>query len=155
MTRARVALALLNLSGGLMILGAGYDLALDAPPLLWAELLGQPPSSLPPAVARLLMALVHALGGTLLAAGVVVVLLVNGPVRRGDRTTALAVLVLVCLGEGGNGLQMVRAGGSYGWGVLAVILPALLGLLLAYVPSPAFGQASSSRSMARTRDRHA
>lgn len=143
MTRARVALALLNLSGGLMILGAGYDLLLDAPPLFWAELLGQPLSNLPPAVARLLMALVHALGGTLLAAGVVVLLLVNGPVRRGDQTTALAVLVLVCVGEGGNGLQMIRAGGSYGWGALAMIVPAIVGLLLAYVPSPAFGVSNS------------
>ncbi|MBK5299170.1 MAG: hypothetical protein JJE40_18615 [Vicinamibacteria bacterium] len=143
MTRARVALALLNLGGGLMILGAGYDLLLDAPPLFWAELLGQPLSNLPPAVARLLMALVHALGGTLLAAGVVVLLLVNGPVRRGDQTTALAVLVLVCVGEGGNGLQMIRAGGSYGWGALAMIVPAIVGLLLAYVPSPAFGVSNS------------
>jgi len=139
-TRARAALALLNGSGALMILGACYDLSLDAPPPFWAGVLGQSPSMVSPGESILLMALLHALGGTLLAAGVVVLLLVNGPVRRGDRTTALAVLVLVCLGEGGNGLQMIRAGGTYGWGVVAVILPAVIGLVLAFVPPPVFGE---------------
>lgn len=140
MTRARVALALLNLSGALMILGAGVDLSLAAPPLFWAAWLGPSPARLPAGAVTLLMALVHALGTTLLAAGVVVLLLVNGPVRRGDRTSVVAVLVLVCVGEGGNGLAMIRAGASYGWGVLAVILPALAGLVLAHVPSPVFGE---------------
>lgn len=139
MSRARWAAALLNLGGALMLLGATLDLTMARPPAAWHEALGGPVGALPAPVARLLLALVHALGGSLFAGALAVVLLANGPVRRGDRAAGLAIAAVALVGEGGNGPQMVRAGLNYGWGVLAYLVPVGLGLLLAYVPTPAFG----------------
>jgi hypothetical protein len=132
MTRDRASVLLLNLGGVLMGIGALLDLSVSEPPALWEVLLGQSPSGLPAPVQQLLVSLLHALGSVLLAASLAVLLLVNGPVRRRDLSSGVAVLILAIVGEGGNGLQMILLGGTYGWGVLLYILPIVLGLLLRY-----------------------
>ena len=113
-----------------MGVGALLDLSISEPPALWETLLDQSPSSLAAPVQQLLLALLHALGSVLLAASVAVLVLVNGPVRKRDPAAGFAVLILAVVGEGGNGLQMILLGGTYGWGVLVYILPIVLGLVL-------------------------
>jgi hypothetical protein len=147
MTRDRVSVILLNVGGVLMGIGALLDLSVAEPPALWEVFLGQSPSGLPAPVQQLLVSLLHALGSVLLAASLAVLLLVNGPVRRRDPSSGLALLMLAIVGEGGNGLQMILLGGAYGWGVLLYIVPIVLGLLLRYASPESSASGSSNAEL--------
>lgn len=128
---------LLNGGAGLMVLGGVGDLLIAAPPDLWSQPLGQPVDSLPPAVARLLMCLLHALGSALIASGIATLFLINGPLRRGERWAGIAIALVVVLSDGVNALQIYLFGGFHYWVFwmpLTFVGSVLLGLMLASLP---------------------
>ena len=125
-----------------MVLGGVGDLLLASPPDLWSQPLGQPVDSLPPAVARLLMCLLHALGSALIASGIAALFLINGPLRRGERWTGAAVALVVVLSDGVNALQIYLFGGFYFWVPLTFVGLVWLGLMLAFLPPAIFPPAS-------------
>ncbi len=135
--RRRIALILLTLGAVLMIGGGVGDLLLREPPAAWDAVVA-PVGSLPPGAARLLLTLLHTLGGALAACGLAVLALVYGPLRRGERWAGPAVAVVALLSDGLNAWGMGSLGLSYFWGPLAFTLLVLLGLLLAFLPGPVF-----------------
>jgi hypothetical protein len=66
-----------------------------------------------PKFAALDLGLLRALGGCLLAIGPTALILVHGPIRRGEHWAGLALLVLVGVSEGINASQMARFGSPY------------------------------------------
>jgi len=121
-----------------MVVGGVGDLLVASPPDLWSQPLGQPVGSLPPAVARLLICLLHALGSALIASGIATLLLINGPLRRGGRWPGVAIALVVVLSDGMNALQIYLFGGFYFWVPLTFVGLVLLGLLLAFLPPAVF-----------------
>ena len=144
--RRRVSTVLLNGGAGLMVLGGVGDLLLVSPPELWSQPLGQPVGTLPPAVARLLMSLLHALGSALIASGIAVLFFINGPLRRGERWTGVAIALVAVLADGVNALQIYLFGGFYFWVPLTFVGLVLLGLALAHLPPAVFPAASKRRA---------
>ena len=136
--RRRIALILLTLGAVLMIGGGVGDLLFWEPPAAWDAVVGVPVASLPPGAARLLLTLLHTLGGALAACGLAVLALIYGPLRRGERWAGPAVAVVALLSDGLNAWGMGSLGLSYFWGPLAFALLVLLGLLLAFLPGPVF-----------------
>ena len=136
--RRRIVLFLLTFGAVLMIGGGVGDLLLQVPPAAWDGVVGAPVASLPPGAARLLLTLLHTLGGALAACGLAVLAVVYGPLRRGERWAGPVVAALVLLSDGLNAWGMNRLGLSYFWGPLAFTLIVLLGLVLAFVPGPVF-----------------
>ncbi len=139
--RRRVSTVLLNGGAGLMVLGGVGDLLLASPPDLWSQPLGQSVDSLPPAVARLLMCLLHALGSALIASGIAALFLINGPLRRGERWAGVAIALVVVLSDGVNALQIYLFAGVHYWVFwvpLTFVGFVLLGLVLACLPPALF-----------------
>jgi hypothetical protein len=66
-----------------------------------------------PRFAALDLGLLRALGGCLLAIGVTALVLVHGPIRRGERWAMVALIMLVGVSEGINSYQMARFGSPY------------------------------------------
>ena len=143
--RRRVVLILLTLGAVMMIGGGVGDLLIREPPAAWEGVVGAPIASLPPGAARLLLTLLHTLGGALSACGLAVLAVVYGPLRRGERWAGPVVAVVVLLSDGLNAWGMARLGLSYFWGPLAFALVILLGLLLAFVPGPVFPASARGR----------
>jgi len=146
--RRRFATVLLNFGAGLMVLGGVGDLLVASPPDLWSQPLGQPVGSLPPAVARLLMCLLHALGSALIASGIAALFLINGPLRRAEWWSGIAIALVVLLSDGVNALQIYLFGAFYFWVPLTFVGLILLGLVLAFLP-PAVFPAPSEKSRTR------
>ena len=63
--------------------------------------------------------------------------LINGPFRRGENWSAIALVTVVGLAEGVNSVQMYRVDSPY-WAPLIFIGLIVLGLALAYVPFSTF-----------------
>lgn len=137
MFRARLALVVLNLSAILVLLGASYDLATPSLPAHQLAFLGVAESQLDPRTAQLVLALLRALGGCLIAIGMGTLFLVNYGVRRGRNWAAITVLVMIGMAEGLNAIQMYRVGSPF-WAPLILVGLVAVGVVLAYVPSPAF-----------------
>ena len=121
-----------------MVLGGIGDLLVVSPPDAWSVLLGEPAGSLSPPVARLLIALLHALGSALAASGIAALFLINGPLRRGERWAGLAIALVVVLSDGANGLQIYLLGIFYFWVPLTFVALVLLGLIIAFLSPPVF-----------------
>jgi|1186.fasta_scaffold863104_1 hypothetical protein len=136
--RRRVSVLLLNSGAGMMVLGGFGDLLIRTPPDAWSSLVGQPVGTLSPGIARLLMALLHALGSALMASGIAVLFVINGPFRRGAKWAGLTIGLLAILSDGMNAFQIFRFGASYFWVPLTFAALVLAGLVIAFVPSPAF-----------------
>ncbi len=92
MSRRTVGLILLNVVGVLVIAGASYDLFVPSVPANHLTYLGE---RLDPRYTELDLAILRSIGGCLLAVGVTALILVNGPVRRGEGWARVAVALLV------------------------------------------------------------
>ena len=115
----------------LVVAGGLYDLLVPSVPTFQLEFLGVSQSELNPNFLQLHIAVFRALGGCLLAIGVCGLILINGPIREGQRLPGLAVLVMVGLGEGINAIQMYKVGSPF-WVPLVFIGLLTLGLVIWY-----------------------
>jgi hypothetical protein len=111
--RRNIGLGLLYVSGGMVIAGSMYDLLVPTVPTNHLAYLGVTPATMDPKFAALDLGLLRALGGCLLAIGATALILVHGPIRRGERWASLALVVLVGVLEGINASQMARFGSPY------------------------------------------
>ena len=111
--RWKIGMGLLYVAGSLVIAGSMYDLFV---PILPANLLayqGVTQATIDTRVATLDLGLLRALGGCLLAIGATALVLVHGPIRRGERWALLTLVMLVGVSEGINSYQMARFGAPF------------------------------------------
>ena len=111
--RRKIGLGLLYVAGSLVIAGSMYDLFVPTVPMNHLAYLGVTPATMDPKFAALDLGLLRALGGCLLAIGATALILVHGPIRRGEPWASLALVVLVGVSEGINASQMARFGSPY------------------------------------------
>ena len=111
--RWRIGLGLLYVAGSLVIAGSMYDLFVPSVPSTHLAYLGVTPATMDPKFAALDLGLLRALGGCLLAIGATALVLVHGPIRRGERWANLALVMLVGVSEGINAFQMARFGSPF------------------------------------------
>ena len=120
--KRKVGLIILNCAAASVMLGGCYDILIPAVPSNLLDYLGIAKAALSPRLASLLLGFLHALGGCLLAIAVTAFLIVNGPLRRGERWASWALLILIGLSEGINASQMWRFGSPYYWPLAFVAL---------------------------------
>ena len=109
----KVGTGLLYVAGSLVIAGSMYDLFVPTVPANLLAYQGVTQATIDPRVAALDLGLLRALGGCLLAIGATALVLVHGPIRRGERWAMLALVMLVGMSEGINASQMVRFGSPF------------------------------------------
>jgi hypothetical protein len=102
-------LILLNIAGVLVIAGSLYDLLVPSMPPNHLAYVGASDGRIDPRYAELDVAMLRSIGGCLLAVGVTALVLTNGPIRRGEGWTRVAVAVLVVVSEGNNAFRICRA----------------------------------------------
>ena len=111
--RKKIGMGLLYVAGSLVIAGSMYDLFVPTVPANHLAYLGLTAATLDPKFAALDLGLLRALGGCLLAIGATALVLVHGPIRRGERWAILALVMLVGASEGINASQMIRFGAPF------------------------------------------
>ena len=129
--RRLCGLVILNIAAALVIIGSLYDLLVPTVPPNHLRYVG----ALDPAgmsrFARLDLAMLRSIGGCLLAIGVTCLLLINGPVRRGDAWARLAVVLLIGVAEANNACRMYPFASPWyaplSFAILAVVGAALVG----------------------------
>jgi len=109
--KRNVSLAILNSAAALVVLGGCFDMLLPAIPANLLHYLGIGNAS--PQLSSLLLGLLRALGGCLLTIGVTALVIINGPLKRGERWARWTLLLLIGLSEGINASQMWRFGSPY------------------------------------------
>src|SRR6516165_5105067 len=111
--RRNLGLGLLYVAGSLVIAGSMYDLFVPTVPANHLAYLGVSPATMRTRFAALDLGLLRALGGCLLAIGATALVLVHGPIRRGERWAMLTLVLLVGVSEGINASQMIRFGSPF------------------------------------------
>jgi hypothetical protein len=111
--KRNLGLIILNCAAALVMLGGCFDMFIPAVPsnLLGYLELARPDMS--PHLSALLLGLLCALGGCLLAIGFTALMIINGPLKRGERWASWVLLILIGLSEGINAAQMSRFGSPY------------------------------------------
>jgi hypothetical protein len=120
--------------------GGCYDMFMPAVPSNLLDYLGVTQADISPRLASLLLGFLRALGGCLLATSITAFLIVNGPLKRGQRWAYWALLILIALSEGINASQMWRFGSPYYWPLTFVALT-VVGLVI--FPKPVGGDVVS------------
>jgi len=108
-----IGLSLLNCAAALVMLGGCFDMLIPAVPSNLVGYLKITSAEVSPQLSSLLLGLLRALGGSLLAVGITGLLIINGPLKRGERWASWALLVLIGFSEGINASQMWRFGSPY------------------------------------------
>jgi hypothetical protein len=129
-------LIVLNAAALGVIGGSLYDLAVPAIPPNHLRFLGRIDPSQAGRFAQLDLAMLRSIGGCLLAIGLTCLLLINGPLRRGDPWARAAVLLLIGLAETNNAWRMHPFASPW-YGPLSFAILAAIGTLLAAKPPPA------------------
>jgi hypothetical protein len=111
--RWKIGMGLLYVSGSLVIAGSMYDLFVPSLPANLLAYQGVTHSTIDTKVATLDLGLLRALGGCLLAIGATALVLVHGPILRGERWACLALVMLVGVSEGINSYQMAQFGSPF------------------------------------------
>jgi hypothetical protein len=127
--KRNIGLIVLNCAAASVLLGACFDLFVPAVPANLLDYLGITKAEMSPRLASLLLGFLRALGGCLLAIAVIAFLIVNGPLKRGERWAPWAVLILIGVSEGINATQMWRFGSPYYWPLTFVAL-IVVGILI-------------------------
>lgn len=133
MSRRTIGLVLLNTAGVLVVAGALYDLLVPSVPANHLAYLGVTEGRLNSQFAELDLAMLRSIGGCLLAIGVTSLVLTNGPVRRGEAWSRVAVAVLIGVAEGNNAYRMYPFDSPW-YGPLAFAVLAVVGAALAGPP---------------------
>lgn len=132
MSRRRIALGLLNFASGLVIAGSLYDLFVPALPQNHLDYLRVAEGQLDSRFEDLDLGMLRAIGGCLLAIGITSLILINGPLRRGEGWAAVALLILIGVSEGINSYQMFHFGSPW-YAPLAFVVLTLVGVILVRV----------------------
>jgi hypothetical protein len=111
--RRKIGMGLLYVAGSLVIVGSMYDLFVPSLPANLLVYQGVTRVTIDTRVAALNLGLLRALGGCLLAIGATALVLVHGPIRRGERWAMLTLVMLVGVSEGINSYQMARFGSPF------------------------------------------
>ncbi len=151
MSRRVLGLVLLNAAGVLVIAGALYDLLVPSVPANHLAYLGAADGRLDPRYAELDIAMLRSIGGCLVAVGVTVLILANGPIRRGEGWARLAVAALVGVAEGNNAYRMYPFDSPW-YGPLGFALLAIAGAALAGSPKRAVADQPEAESPIRRLD---
>ena len=120
--KRNVGLKILNCAAALVMLGGCFDMLIPAVPSNLVGYLKIATADVSPQLSSLLLGLLRALGGCLLAVGITALLIINGPLKRGERWASWALLILIGLSEGINASQMWRFGSPYYWPLVFVAL---------------------------------
>jgi hypothetical protein len=120
--KRNISLILLNCSAAAVMAGGCYDMLTTVVPSNLRDYLGMTKAEMSPRLASLLLGFLRALGGCLLAISVTAFLIINGPLKRGERWASWTVLILIGLSEGINASQMWRFGSPYYWPLTFVAL---------------------------------
>jgi len=120
--KRNVGLKILNCAAALVMLGGCFDMLIPAVPSNLVGYLKIATADVSPELSSLLLGLLRALGGCLLAVGITALLIINGPLKRGERWASWALLILIGLSEGINASQMWRFGSPYYWPLVFVAL---------------------------------
>src|SRR5687768_6156339 len=121
-TMRTAGLRILNCAAALVILGGCFDMVMPSVPSNLAGYLGVAQGDMSPQLSSLVLGLLRALGGCLLAIGITALLIINGPLKRGEKGASMALLVLIGFSEGINASQMWRFGSPYYWPLTFVAL---------------------------------
>ena len=132
-SRRSLGIVLLNTAAVLVVVGSLYDLGVAAPPPNHLRFLGKVDPPLVHRLARLDLAMLRSIGGCLLAIGVTCLLLINGPIRRGDGWARAAVLLLIGVAEINNAYRMAPFGSPW-YGPLSFAVLAAVGTILIRKP---------------------
>jgi hypothetical protein len=127
--KRNVGLKILNCAAALVTLGGCFDMLIPAVPSNLLGYLNIATADVSPQLSSLLLGLLRALGGCLLAIGITGLLLINGPLKRGERWAGRALLILIGLSEGINASQMWRFGSPY-YFPLAFIALTVVGVMM-------------------------
>ena len=120
--KRKLGLIILNCAAVAVMLGGCYDMLMPAVPANLLDYLGIAKAGLSPRLSALLLGFLRALGGCLLAIAVTAFLIINGPLKRGERWASWTVLTLIGVSEGINATQMWRFGSPYYWPLTFVAL---------------------------------
>src|SRR5205807_914894 len=113
----------------LVMVGGCFDMLIPAVPSNLVTYLKLTEAEVSPELSLLLLGLLRALGGCLFAVGLTALLLINGPLKRGERWAFRGLLILVGVSEGINATQMWRFGAPYYW-PLAFVALTVIGLAI-------------------------
>jgi hypothetical protein len=83
--KRNVGLKTLNCAAALVMLGGCYDMVIPPVPANLLGYLAVAKAEVSPHVSSLVLGLLRALGGCLLAVGITALLIINGPLKRGER----------------------------------------------------------------------
>ena len=111
--RWKIGMGLLYAAGSLVVARSMYDLFVPGLPANLLAYQGVTQATIDTRVATLDLGLLRALGGCLLAIGATALVLVHGPIRRGERWALLTLVMLVGVSEGTNSYQMARFGAPF------------------------------------------
>src|SRR5438045_9133113 len=95
--RRNIALTILNCAAALVMLGGCFDMLIPAVPANLLGYLAVARADMSPHLSSLLLGLLRALGGCLLAIGIAALLISNGTLKRGERWAAWALPLLIGL----------------------------------------------------------
>ena len=127
--KQNIGLKILNCAAALVILGGCFDMLIPTVPSNLVGYLGVSNADVSPQLSLLLLGLLRALGGCLLAIGITALLIINGPLKRGERWASWALLIVIGLSEGINASQMRRFGSPYYFPLIFVALT-VVGVML-------------------------
>jgi hypothetical protein len=122
-------LVILNIAAAMVIVGSLYDLGVPTIPPNHLRYITELPTASQSRFVQLDLAMLRSIGGCLLAIGVVCLLLVNGPVRRGSGFALVLVVLLIGIAEGNNAYRMYPFASPW-YGPLSFAILAIVGALL-------------------------
>lgn len=122
-------LVILNIAAALVITGSLYDLGVPTVPPNHLTYVGDLPPAARSRFAQIDLAMLRSIGGCLLAIGLACLLLVNGPVRRGDRFALTVVVLLIEMAEGNNAYRMYPFASPW-YGPLSFAILGIVGAVL-------------------------
>jgi len=123
--KRNIALIILNCAATAVMVGGCYDMLMPAVPSNLLDYLGVTEADMSPRLGLLLLGILRALGGCLLAIATTAFVIVNGPLKRGERWAPWTLLILIGVSEGINASQMWRFGSPYYWPLTFVGLTAV------------------------------
>ena len=127
--KRNVGLIMLNCAAALVVLGGCFDMLLPTVPSNLHSYIGVAKADMSPHLSSLLLGLLRALGGCLLAIGITAFVIINGPLKRGERWASWTLLILIGVSEGINASQMWRFGSPY-YAPLIFVALAVAGVML-------------------------